>query len=65
MNSTKNTLSQAIRERRDWRTKDDMAEWCISGQQKSRRKELERQARISVEGEKLLRKAGTHLRPSS
>jgi len=31
MKSTKNTLSEAIREKRDWKTKDDMAEWCRSG----------------------------------
>jgi hypothetical protein len=31
MNSTKNTLRQAIGEKEDWKTKDDMAEWCGSG----------------------------------
>jgi hypothetical protein len=52
----KNTPSQTRREKRDWKTKDEMGRWYKSRQCKNRRN-----TRNTDEWKKLLRKAGAYL----
>jgi len=40
-NYKNNTLGQTIREKRDWKTNDEMGGWCGSRQRKNSSKEME------------------------
>jgi hypothetical protein len=54
----KNTPSQTRREKRDWKTKDDMVKWC---ELRTGERNCKRHARNENEWKKLLRKARAYL----